>query len=323
MTRSPDRPIRLAVIGVGHLGRHHARVAATLPGVEAVGIYDRNGNRADEVGKEFGIPRLPSLEAAADAAEAAVVATPTASHCELAAFLLERGLDVLVEKPMASSLHEADEMLARARARGRILQVGHVERYNPAVEAALEIVRAPLFVEVHRLSPFTRRSIDVDVVRDLMIHDLQIVQSLAAGPAREIRAVGLPVLTSRVDIASVRIAFDGGCVANLTASRISDSKVRKLRLFAHELYVSVDMQERSVRALRLRRGGEEPRIVPEDVFVSRDEPLRLELADFANSVRTRKPPLVPGESGRNVLELAERVLEAIQQHRIDFEGVRV
>ena len=236
MTR-PD-PVRLAVVGVGHLGRHHARVAASLPGATLVGIYDHNGERADAVAREFNLRTLPDLEAVAREAEAAVIATPTVSHAAVAGVLLERGLDVLVEKPITVDLREADDLLARARARGRIVQVGHVERYNPAVDTALAMVGRPLFIEVHRLGIFTRRSLDVD----LMIHDLQIVQALAGGPAVEIRAVGLPVLTPLLDIANARIAFEGGCVANLTASRVSPRKVRKLRIFAPELSVSVDMQ---------------------------------------------------------------------------------
>ncbi len=322
MTRSPDRPIRLAVVGVGHLGRHHARVAASLPGIRIVGIYDHNSERAAEVAREFNLTALSGLEAVAAASEAAVVATPTVSHLEIAAFLLERGLDVLVEKPIASSLPEADELLARAKSAGRIVQVGHVERYNPAVQAALSMVEMPLFVEVHRLNLFARRNLDMDVVRDLMIHDLQIVQSLSRAPITEIRAVGLPVLTPRLDIANARIAFEGGCVANLTASRVSSTRVRRLRVFSPELYVSVDMQDREVRALRLSRGEGEPQIVPVAVAVGREEPLAAELSDFASAVRTRRPPLVPGDVGREALALAEQVLHAIQRHRLASEGIR-
>ncbi len=315
-------PVRLAVVGVGHLGRHHARVAASLPGVELVGIHDRNAARADEVAQEFGLRVLPGLDAVAGEAEAAVVATPTSSHAEVSAYLLERGLDVMVEKPITATLGEADGLLALALARGRIVQVGHVERYNPAVEAALDLVTAPLFVEVHRLGIFTRRSLDVDVVLDLMIHDLQIVQALARGRAVEIRAAGLAVLTPLIDIANARVAFEGGCVANLTASRVSAKKVRKLRIFAHELYVSVDMQARTVKAFRLSREKGEPEIVPADVPVPDEEPLARELADFARSVRTRRKPLVSGESGRAALALAEEVLEAIARHRLSAEGVQ-
>jgi predicted dehydrogenase len=319
---SPDRPIRLAVVGVGHLGRHHARVASSLPGVRLVGIYDHNSERASEVARELHAPAFSGLEEVAAASEAAVVATPTVSHLEISGFLLERGLDVLVEKPIASSLAEADELLARARSAARIVGVGHIERHNPAVEAALSMVETPLFIEVHRLNVFARRNLDVDVVRDLMIHDLQIVQSLSRAPVAEIRAVGLPVLTPRLDIANARIAFENGCVANLTASRVSSNRVRRLRIFAPELYVSVDMQDREVRALRLVPGRGEPEIVPVAVAVRREEPLAAELSDFANAVRARRPPLVSGETGRDALALAERVLESIERHRLASQGIR-
>jgi predicted dehydrogenase len=320
--RSGDRPIRLAVVGVGHLGRHHARVAASLPGTELVGIHDHNPDRADEIAREFGLRILPDLKAVAQEAEAAIVATPTVSHAEVSAFLLERGLDVLVEKPITASLREADGLLALARAKGRIVQVGHVERYNPAVQAALSVVRAPLFIEVHRLGVFTRRSLDVDVVLDLMIHDLQIVQSLAGGRTVEIRAAGLSVLTSRLDIANARIAFEGGCVANLTASRVSARKVRKLRVFAPALYVSVDMQSRTVKTFRLSHGKGEPEIVAAELPVGQEEPLAREIADFVRASRLRQPPLVPGEAGREALALAQQVLEAVEHHRSTTEGAR-
>ena len=226
------------------------------------------------------------------------MATPTVSHAEIATELLEKGVDVLVEKPMTASLEEADRLVALARGKGRILAVGHIERHNPAVEAALQLARSPVFVEVDRLGTFTRRSLDVDVVLDLMIHDLQIALSLARAPVDEIRAAGLAVLTPLVDIANARIAFQGGCVANLTASRVSAQKVRKLRVFAPSLYLSVDMQARTVSAYRLSRGGPEPEIAFEQVPVAPEEPLARELADFAASVRTRRAPLVDGAAGR-------------------------
>jgi predicted dehydrogenase len=320
MTRSPDHPIRLAVVGVGHFGRHHARVTASLPGVKLVGIHDRNPERASEVAREFGLRVLPNLEAVVQEAQAAIVATPTVSHAEVSAFLLERGLDVLVEKPITASLREADGLLALSRAKGRILQVGHLERYNPAVQAVLLAVRAPLFIEVHRLGVFTRRSLDVDVVLDLMIHDLQIVQSLAGERPVEIRAAGVSVLSPRLDIANARIAFEGGCVANLTASRISAKKVRKLRVFAPAMYVSVDMQSRTVKSYRLSRENGEPEVVTAEVSVGPEEPLALEIADFARASRLRQPPLVPGEAGREALALAKEVLEAIERHRLVREG---
>jgi predicted dehydrogenase len=307
-------PVRLAVVGVGHLGRHHARVAAQLPGVELVGIHDHHEGRAEEVAREQGIAVLSGPEEVAAKAGAVVVATPTSSHAELAAFFLDRGLDVLVEKPITASAAEADRLVARARSLGRILQVGHVERYNPAIEAVLERVDAPVFIEGHRLGIFAPRSLDVDVVLDLMIHDLQIVSALVRRPVREIRASGMPVLTPRIDIANARIEFEGGCVANLTASRVSPERMRKLRVFAAAFSCSADMHARTVRAYRLSRDGAGGAVVPVEVPVAPGDPLTRELADFAGAVRERRDPLVTGEVGRDALRLAEQVLAAIAEH---------
>jgi len=319
----PEREVRLAVVGVGHLGRHHARVAGSLPGFKVVGVHDHHEGRAEEVGKQYSLRVLPSLEAVAEEAEAVVVATPTVSHAEIAAYFLDRDKDVLIEKPMTATLAEADDLLARARRRSRVIQVGHVERYNPAVEAALGLVEDPKFVEVHRLGVFTPRSLDIDVVLDLMIHDLQIVSTLVGRAVAEIRAAGIPVLTPRLDIANARIAFEGGCVANLTASRVSMSKTRKCRVFAPSLYLSVDMQEKSVAAYRLSRESGRAEIVPIAVRVEREEPLARELADFGRAIRERSAPLVSGEVGRDALALAHQVLAAIEEHRRAVDGVPV
>ena len=317
------KEVRLAVVGVGHLGRHHARVAASLAGVRMVGVHDHHPGRAEEVGREFSLPILPDFDAVASEAEAVVVATPTVTHAEIAGFFLDRGLHVLVEKPIAARVTEADDLLARARKARRILQVGHVERYNPAIEAALGLVSSPRFIEVHRLGVFTARSLDVDVVRDLMIHDLQIVTSIVGRPVREIRAAGVPVLTETLDIANARLEFEGGCVANLTASRVSADKVRKCRVFAPSLYVSVDMQAQSVSAWRLAGGPSGPEIHPVAVPVSREEPLARELAGFRRAIVDGVRPLVDGEDGRDALLLAERVVEAVEQHRATLEEARI
>ncbi|MDQ2870653.1 MAG: Gfo/Idh/MocA family oxidoreductase [Acidobacteriota bacterium] len=316
------REVRIAVVGVGHLGRHHARIAASLRGVRCVGVVDRHPGRAREVGAEFGIPVLASLEEAAGAAEAVIIATPTVSHAEIARTLLGRGCDVLVEKPITTTVAEADALLTEARAHGRVVQVGHVERYNPAVQAALALAADVRFIEVHRLGVFTRRSLDVDVVLDLMIHDLQIVQALVGRPVEEVRAVGMPVLTSTIDVANARIAFEGGCVAALTASRVSSDKVRRCEIFAPALSLSVDMQAQSVRAYRLSRETGEPEIVGSSVAVEREEPLAREISDFVRAVRERGTPLVSGEVGRDALVLASRVQEAIERQRAVAEGVR-
>lgn len=312
---SSGAPVRLAVVGVGHLGRHHARVAAETRGVELVGVHDHHEGRAEEVARERGLSVLSTLEEVAGRAQAVVIATPTSSHAELGRFFLDRGLDVLVEKPIASSLAEADDLVARARSRGRVLQVGHVERYNPAVAAVLARVAGPVFIEGHRLGVFTPRSLDVDVVLDLMIHDLQIVNSLVRRPVREVRAAGMPVLTARLDVASARIVFEGGCVVNLTASRVSFERMRRLRVYSPSLYCSIDMHARTVEARRVSREAGEPRIVPVEMEVEAGDPLARELSDFVGAVRDRRDPLVSGEVGRDALELAERVLAAIAEHR--------
>jgi len=317
------KEIRLAVVGVGHLGRHHARVAASLSGVRVVGVHDHHPGRAQEVAGEFSLPVLPDLDAVASEAEAVVVATPTVTHAEIAGFFLDRGLHVLVEKPIASGVAEADDLLSRARRRRVVLQVGHVERYNPAIQAALDLSTSPRFIEVHRLGVFSTRSLDVDVVLDLMIHDLQIVSTLVGRPVREIRAAGVPVLTPKLDIANARLAFEGGCVANLTASRVSADKVRKCRVFAPSIYVSVDMQSQSVSAYRLSRDSGRPEIHPVAVSVSREEPLARELADFRRAIAEGGHPLVSGEDGRDALVLAERVLDAVEEHRNTLEEAPV
>jgi predicted dehydrogenase len=317
------KQVRLAVVGVGHLGRHHARVAASQAGFRVVGVHDHHPGRAAEVAGEFSLPVLAGLDEVAGEAEAVVVATPTVTHAEVSRFFLDRGLHVLVEKPMTASLAEADDLVARARKAGRVLQVGHVERYNPAIEAALSLVVSPRFIEVHRLGIFTARSLDVDVVLDLMIHDLQIVSAFVGRPVREIRAAGVPVLTPKLDIANARLEFDGGCVANITASRVSAEKVRKCRLFAPSIYVSVDMQAQSVSAVRLVREGGGAEMHPVPVPVSREEPLARELADFRRAVVEGTRPLVSGEDGRDALALAERVVAAVEMHRAALEEAPV
>lgn len=315
--------MRLAVVGVGHRGRQHARSALRVPGAILAGVHDHHPGRAEDVGQELGVAALPDLAAVAERADAVIIATPTVSHAEVAAYFLDRGLDVLIEKPIAVTVAEADGLLALARARGRIIQVGHVERYNPAIEEAFRLLAQPLFVEVHRLGAFTGRSLDVDVVRDLMIHDLQIVRELVARPVTEIRAAGLSVLTPRLDIANARISFEGGCVASLTASRISPEKTRKFRVFAPELYVSIDMLARTAVGFRLSNGARRAEVKPVVLPVSRDEPLERELADLVRCVRDRVAPLVGGETARAALSLADDVLGAIAEHRQSLEGVLV
>ena len=309
-----DRRIKVAVVGVGRFGRHHARVYHELPDAELVGVYDKDAARAAEVAKEFHCRNFERLENLVGAVEAASVAVPTEQHAEVGERLIEAGIDVLVEKPMARSMAEADRLIAAAERRGRILQVGHLERFNPAVTAARTILTSPLFFEVHRLSVFTERSLDVDVVLDLMIHDLDIVLSLAGSEPEEIRASGLAVLTPKIDIANVRLAFENGCVANFTASRVSLETVRKLRWFQPREYISVDYARQDATVTKVELAGGQPKLSHRKLEPPRQEPLQLQLADFVQNVRTRHSPEMDGNAGRRALRLAHQILEQIQRH---------
>jgi predicted dehydrogenase len=307
--------LRLAVIGVGHLGRHHARILPGVPGAALVAAVDLVIERAEEATKGTDAKALASAEALlADGPEvdAVVVAVPTAEHLRVARPFLQQGIHVLVEKPMAASLDEADELQRLAQASGAVLAVGHSERFNPAVRAALPILRTPRFIEVHRLSGFPERSLDIDVVFDVMIHDLDIIQAIDRSEVVGVEAIGVPVLTSRVDIANARVKFASGCIANITASRISRDKVRKVRFFQPDMYVSIDYGAQELEVWRLQaRPGDRPAIEGGPVPVEKGESLRGELTDFVDAVRTGRAPFVNGEDGRRALALATRVAEAI------------
>ncbi len=308
-------PLRIAVAGVGSLGRHHARVAASLEGASLSGIFDVDAARATAVGEEFSVAARASLSELLAACDAVVVATPTVSHHAVAMAALAAGKHVLVEKPIAASLEEADDLVREAQARGVTLQVGHIERFNSAVEAALPHAVGARFIETHRLAVFTPRSLDVDVVLDLMIHDLQISQAIVGRPVSEVRAAGVAVLTPKIDIANARIAFEGGCVANLTASRVSAEKVRKFRVFAPSHYVSIDMGSQEISAATLVPGPDgRPAIVPAKIAVATEEPLRRELRGFVAACRGASP-LVSGRDGREALALALSVRDAIAEHQ--------
>jgi predicted dehydrogenase len=247
---------------------------------------------------------------------AASLAVPTSEHASIGCELLREGIDVLVEKPIASSMGEAEDLIQTARTHGRILQVGHLERFNPAVVAARHIARHPLFFEVHRLGVFTSRSLDIDVVFDLMIHDLDVVLDLVRSPVRSVSAVGLPILSRKIDIANARIEFESGCVANLTASRVSTEKVRKLRFFQPSQYISLDYTRQDVVVLSVKpsESGAPPVIAPQKIETARVEPLKAEIESFLNAVKNRTEPEVTAESGKQALELAQRVVEQIRAH---------
>jgi predicted dehydrogenase len=309
-----ERKIRIGVIGVGDFGRNHVRVLHELPGAEFIGLHDADPERARQIAAEFGTEAFAEIDNLAEQIDAACVASPTVSHARIATHLLERGVDVLVEKPMTTTLAEADALISTAKRHGRILQVGHLERFNPAVVAVQKIVSRPLFFEVHRLGIFSPRSLDVDVVFDVMIHDLDILLWLVDAPVTDLRAVGIPVLTDKVDIAHARIEFESGAVANLTASRVSTERVRKLRFFQAHEYISVDYTRQDVVRVRVTGEGAQPAIDFEKVPAQPEEPLKAELRAFLSAVRNRTTPLVDGQAGRRALELAERVMEGILDH---------
>lgn len=324
--------VRVAVVGCGAFGTNHARVYAQLPEAELVGVYDRDARRAAEIARQFGTTALASLEDVKQRAEAATIAVPTVAHAAIGMELMQAGLDVLIEKPIAPNLEEADALLQCAQKHDRILQVGHLERFNPCVRLVRPRVTRPLFFEVHRLSIFTPRSLDVDVLLDLMIHDLDIVLSFVQSPIEEMHAVGLPVLTPHVDIANVRITFANGCVANLTASRVSTEKVRKLRFFQPGEYVSLDYSRQDARVFALQRekadaaaaalagGLRIPGLPPgmaidhQHLTIERREPLADELTAFLASVRTRQAPEAGGRAAREALAAALWAAHTIAEH---------
>ncbi len=343
---NPSDALRVGVVGVGSFGRNHARVYRDLQAdesqnVELVGIVDADFARAQAVAREFGTSAFHTVSQLIQGGmQAASVAVPTAAHLEVARQLMAKGIDLLVEKPVTATLAEADEMIGLAERYGCIVQVGHLERFNPAVRAVLPLLTQPMFFEVHRLSVFTPRSLDVDVVLDLMIHDIDIVLTFGKSSVKEIRAVGLPILSDKTDIANVRMEFESGCVANFTASRVSTERVRKLRFFQPRQYVSADYSRQDVLVLTIDdltpdpmgldpfnpasvAASALPGITPFKPVVESQDPLRAELMSFVRSVRERSTPEVTLEDGRTALAVATQVVEAIAEHnrRVRLPGL--
>ena len=332
-----QNPIVVAVVGVGVFGRNHARIYKELElqgePVRLLGVVDPDTSRADEVAREFGCKAFGSVHqmlTTHSEVQAASVASPTMHHLPVARELMKAGVDVLIEKPLAATLAEAEELVALAAKHKRIAQVGHLERFNPAVRATVPLLTHPMFFEVHRLSVFTPRSLDVDVVLDLMIHDLDIVLAFAKSPVKEVRAVGLPILSGKVDIANVRLEFESGCIANFTASRVSTERVRKLRFFQPRQYVSLDYGRQEVLVFTVASGeGSEatpsvnPQIGVTKPPVASEEPLHAELKSFLQAVRERSTPVVPLEDGRRALALALEIVAAIREHgkKVDLAGI--
>jgi len=306
--------VRVAVVGAGDFGRNHVRVYREIAGVELVGVVDVNGERAQKVAAEFGCPVVATIEELRGRIDAASVTVPTAAHASVGCALHAMGVDTLVEKPIAASLDEAEELVASARKYSRILQVGHVERFNPAVLAAEKLVERPLFFEVHRLGVFSARSLDIDVIFDVMIHDLDILLALVGESVTDVKAVGIPVLTGKVDIAHARLEFESGAVANVTASRVSTERVRKMRFFQSHEYISLDFARRDVLRVRVAQPGPAPEFGYEKVPALDQEPLRAELESFVECVRIRRAPRVDGVAGRAALALATQVAGSIQEH---------
>ena len=333
---SSSEPISVAVVGVGVFGRNHARVYKELEQqgepVRLIGVVDPDLNRADAVASEFGCKAFGSVEqmlTTRSELQAASIAAPTVHHLAVARELMTAGIDVLIEKPVAATLAEAAELVSLATTHKRIAQAGHLERFNPAVRATLPLLTQPMFFEVHRLSVFTPRSLDVDVVLDLMIHDLDIVLAFAKSAVREVRAVGLPILSGKVDIANVRLEFESGCIANFTASRVSTERVRKLRFFQPRQYVSLDYGRQEVLVFTVGPDGASgtpsvnPQIGVNKPPVAAEEPLHAELKSFLHAVRERSTPVVPLDDGRRALALALEIVAAIREHgkKINLAGI--
>ena len=306
-----DNRLRVAVIGVGHLGRHHARLLAAMPGVQLVGVVDTAPGRAAEIAAAHGTAAHTDWRELRGRVDAVTIAVPTESHADIALGCIDAGAAVLVEKPLAFSIADASRIVDAAAQRGVLCAVGHSERFNPAVAAALPHIADPRFVEVHRLGAFPDRGLDVDVIFDLMIHDLDLLMTAVGSEVVAIEAVGVNVLTPKTDIANARLRFASGCIANLTASRISRDRVRKARFFQRRSYVSIDFAAREVEVYRLVAGEGRPAIDGGRLEVANDEPLRRELEDFVHAIRDGRAPGVTAAAGRDALTLATRVAEAM------------
>ena len=305
-------PLRAGVIGVGHLGQHHARLYASLPGSRLIGVMDQSAERAQAIADRHGARAFPSIDELLSHVDVVSVAVPTSAHHSVAKTCLLAGKHVLVEKPLAVTPAEAQELVRLANQKQCRLQVGHSERFNPVMQVMRPYIGRPVFIECHRLSSFSERGTDVDVVLDLMIHDLDMVLSFNPGPVEDVQAAGVPVLSSTIDIANARIQFKSGCVANLTASRVSTNKMRRLRLFQHDNYVSIDFQTRQGMICRRNaKAGERPTVEVAHMQGGGEEPLKLQLESFLHAASTGTRPVVSGEDGAAAVGMAHQVLQAI------------
>ena len=317
-----SKVIEVGVVGVGYLGRHHARIYSSLEGVKLVGAVDIDPARANAVAMQTGAQPYTDFRELLGKVQAVSIAVPTPVHHQIAQEFLQAGVDVLLEKPMTVTLDEADRLIQAAENRGALLQIGHLERFNSVFRALEGRIKNPRFIESHRLGPFVERGTDVHVILDLMIHDIDIILSLVNSAVEVIRAVGVPVISHQIDIANARIEFASGCVANVTASRVSREKLRKVRIFQPDAYFSLDylQQEVSVCHRVVGQGMQIPQIVLEKLQIEKEEPLEAELVDFIQCVRSRRPPLVSGREGREALRVALEVLKGIRLEERKIEG---
>ncbi len=319
------KKIRTAVIGVGHFGRLHATKFHELEEAELVAVVDVDEERASAVAKELGTTPYTDYRKLAGMVDAVSIVTPTITHYRIARFFLSKGVDVLIEKPMTANPAEAAKLIKEAEKRGVVLQVGLLERFNPAVKLMREKVKAPLFIESHRLSPFSSRALDTDVIYDLMIHDIDIVLSLVDSDVEMVDAVGVPVMSGKIDIASARLRFKTGCVANITASRVSREKQRRIRVFQPCTYLSIDYDTQRATIMHLKQGGDRPTLEKESPRIKKGDPLMEEIKAFLEASRKRLPPQVPGSEGKRALEVAKKIKSSIrlsiEKARDQLEGV--
>ncbi|MHB8482371.1 MAG: Gfo/Idh/MocA family protein [Nitrospiria bacterium] len=310
----PEKKIRVGVVGVGHLGQHHARIYSQMPGVDLVGIADTHETRGKEIAEKYHTRYFPDYLRLIPMVDALSIAVPTQHHYEVTHHCLQKHVDVLLEKPISATVEEAESLIEEAGKNKTIFQIGHLERYNRAFLKIKGLIRKPRFIENHRIGPFASRGTDVNVILDLMIHDIDIILSLTASSLTEIRAIGIPVLSREVDIVNARLEFKSGCIANMTASRVSLEKMRKIRIFQPETYISLDYQNQEVTIARKVQENETTRIVVDHPVIEKEEPLKLELYDFISNCLNRTPPEISGVEGKEALRVAEEIAKiAIQQ----------
>ena len=308
--------IKIGVIGVGYLGRHHVRILKRIERVEVIGVYDIDKEKANNIGNEFEVPVFDNDSELIEDADAVFVVTPTSTHYEIGKKIIGQGKHCFIEKPLTYSLKEADELIKLSREKDVVLMTGHVERFNPVFLAIKERISNPLFIESHRLSRFKMRGDDDSVVLDLMVHDLDLILCFVKSPIKYISAAGVPVLTDSIDIANARIEFENGAIANITASRVSKDKMRKLRFFQKYCYISIDFLNRVAQVYRLLRENGEPRIVIDEVNGKNEEPLYLEDLSFVETILGEREPEITPEEARNALEVAHRILQEIEKRGI-------